>query len=56
MTELETKKAIEEQSLGRAFQETECLKQIAINLARIVDRLDCLDRTMDRLCEIEWCK
>lgn len=46
MTELETKKAIEEQSLGRVFQETECLKQIAINLARIVDRLDAVERAL----------
>ena len=44
--ELETKKAIEEQSLGRAFLETECLKQIAINLARIVDRLDDIERRL----------
>ena len=45
MTELETKKAIEEQGHCRAFQETECLKQIAINLARIVDRLDDIERS-----------
>lgn len=45
MTELETKKAIEEQGYCRTFQQAECLKQIAINLARIVDRLDDIERT-----------
>ena len=45
MIELETRKAIEEQKGCRTFQETECLTQIAINLARIVDRLDDIERT-----------
>lgn len=31
---------------GRAFLEMECLKQIALNLARIADRLD--ERKEDR--------
>lgn len=47
MIELETKKAIEEkEKVGRAFMETECLKQIAINIARVVDRLDTMERTL----------
>ena len=37
---------LEEQGHCRAFQETECLKQIAINLARIVDRLDAVERAL----------
>ena len=46
MTEPETKKAIEEQEkCGIHFAQGECLKQIAINLARIVDRLDDIERT-----------
>ena len=46
MVELETKKAIEEQEkLGIHFAQGECLKQIAINLARIVDRLDDIERS-----------
>lgn len=45
MNELETKKILEEkEKIGLAFLETECLKQIAINLARVVDRLDEIDR------------
>lgn len=47
MTELETKKAIEaEEKCGAHFAQCECLKQIAINLARIVDRLDEIDRSI----------
>lgn len=47
MTELETKKAIEEQEkIGIHFAQGECLKQIAINLARIVDRLDEIERSV----------
>lgn len=46
MAETETKKAIEEQEFCRTFQQTECLKQIAINLARIVDRLDDIERRL----------
>lgn len=47
MIELETKKAIEEQEkIGIHFAQGECLKQIAINLARIVDRLDEIDRSI----------
>lgn len=45
MVEQETRQKIEEQEYCRTFQETECLKQIAINLARIVDRLDDIERT-----------
>ena len=45
MVELETKKAIEEQKGCRAFEDSECLKLIAINLARIVDRLDDIERS-----------
>ena len=45
--ELETKRAIDEQEkVGRAFMEIECLKQIAINIARIVDRLDDIERRL----------
>ena len=52
MTELETRQAIEAQEkLGIHFAEGECLKQIAINLARIVDRLDEIDRSIWRLAE-----
>ena len=46
MTELETRKKIEEQKGCRTLQDSECLKQIAINLARIVDRLDDIERTV----------
>lgn len=46
MTEQETRKKIEEQKGCRAFQETEALTQIAINLARIVDRLDAIEKTL----------
>lgn len=45
MVEQETRQKIEEQKGCRTFQETECLKQIAINLARIVDRLDDIERS-----------
>ena len=45
MVEQETRKKIEEQKGCRTFQEAECLKQIAINLARIVDRLDYIERS-----------
>lgn len=48
MTELETKKAIEEQEkIGKAFADTECMKQVAVNLARIVDRLDTIERLVN---------
>ena len=47
MVELETKKASEEQErLGIHFAQGECLKQIAINLARVVDRLDEIERAV----------
>ena len=47
MIELETKQAIEAQEkIGIHFAQGECLKQIAINLARIVDRLDEMERTL----------
>lgn len=47
MIELETKQAIEAQEkTGIHFAQGECLKQIAINLARIVDRLDEIDRSI----------
>lgn len=46
MIEIETKNALNEQEFCRTFQETECLKQIAINLARIVDRLDEIERAI----------
>lgn len=45
MVEQETRKKIEEQDYCRTFQQTECLKEIAINLARIVDRLDDIERS-----------
>lgn len=52
MTELETKEAIEEQErLGIHFAQGECLKQIAINIARIVDRLDVMEHTLWKLFE-----
>ena len=45
MVEQETRQKIEEQDYGRAFLQAECLRQIAINLARIVDRLDDIERS-----------
>lgn len=45
MVEQETRQKIEEQDYCRTFQQTECLKEIAINLARIVDRLDDIERS-----------
>ena len=45
MVEQETRQKIEEQKGCRAIQDSECLKWIAINLARIVDRLDDIERT-----------
>lgn len=45
MVEQETRKKIEEQKGCRALQDSESLKQIAINLARIVDRLDDIERS-----------
>lgn len=45
MVEQETRKKIEEQKGCRTLQDSECLKQIAINLARIVDRLDDIERS-----------
>lgn len=45
MVEQETRKKIEEQKGCRALQDSECLKQIAINLAKIVDRLDDIERS-----------
>ena len=47
MIELETKQAIEAQEkIGIHFAQGECLKQITLNLARIVDRLDEIDRSI----------
>lgn len=45
MVEQETRKKIEEQKDCRKLQDSECLKQIAINLAKIVDRLDDIERS-----------
>lgn len=45
MVEQETRQKIEEQKGCWTFQDSECLKQIAINLARIVDRLDDIERS-----------
>lgn len=46
MNETDTKKAISEQGYCRSFKEVEALTQIAINLAKIVDRLDEIERAI----------
>lgn len=46
MNETDTKRAISEQGYCRSFKEVEALTQIAINLAKIVDRLDAIERAI----------